>query len=202
MSRITEKTPLWIVIVLAAGAFAAAAGAKEERIDVALKDASGQKVLQSFGQILEAKEVKIDPSIDGDLTITLNNARVTTVMDAACDALGCRWTFEDGVLEFAPDPDYTPPKKADDKAADPLGEPVNLELEDAPIRDVLGAFGRIADMKVKIDPAIQGTMSVQIHDKPAREALEQICKEHDFVCDVTVSGDEGSVLEVAPRTQP
>jgi len=201
MSRITKKALLWVLIVLAAGASAAAASTVlDERIDIALKDASGQQVLQSFGQILKAKEVKIDPAITGDITITLNNARVKTVMDAVCDSLGCRWSFEGGVLELSPDPDYTPPKKSADTAADPLGQPIDLDLKDAPIRDVLQAFGRIADMKVEIDPEIQGTMTVKIHNKPARAALEQICKEHDFVCELNVSG-EGAVLRVMPRTR-
>jgi type II secretory pathway component GspD/PulD (secretin) len=200
MSRITQKTLLWVLIVLLAGASAATAGALDERINIALQDAPGRQVLQSFGQILQADEVRIDPAITGNVTITLNNNRVRTVIDAVCVSLGCRWSFEGGVLEFSPDPDYTPPEEPGKQKADPLSQPIDLALEDAPIRDVLQAFGRIANVRVEIAPEVQGTMSVKIQNKPARLALEQICREHDFLCEINISDEEGALLRVLPRT--
>jgi len=199
MSRITKKALLWVLIVLAAGASAAVAGGLDERIDIELKDANGRQVLESFGQILEAKDVLIDPAIKGDITIALHNARVKTVLGAVCDSLGCLWRLDDGVLTIEPDPDYTPPEKPDAQAPDPLSQPIDLALEDAPVRDVLEAFGRIANMKVEIAPEVQGTMTVEIHNQPARAVLEQICKEHDFLCELNISEQGGILLRVMPR---
>jgi len=200
VSRITRKAMLWLLVALTMGASAALAGSLDERIDIELKDADGTQVLQSFGKILEADELRIDPAIGGNVTITLHNNRVRTVMDAVCDSLGCRWSFEGGVLELSPDPDYTPPEKPDQQKAGPLSQPIDLELEDAPIRDVLQAFGQIADMAVEIAPEVQGTMTVEIHGQPARAALEQICREHDFLCEISISDEDGARLRVLPRT--
>lgn len=199
MSRVTKRAVLWLLIVMAGVAGAARASVLDERIDIELKAADGHELLQSFGQILKAKTVRIDPAITGNVTIELHYTRVRTVMDAVCDNLGCRWRFDDGVLTFERDPDYTLPAVSAQPAADPLGQPIDLALEDASIRDVLEAFGRIADMKVEIAPEVQGTMSVEIHGQPARAALEQICREHDFLCEINISDTEGNLLRVLPR---
>ena len=79
------------VYALPAGnpASAAKAGPKEP-LDLRVTKAKGQEILKTFGQILSA-EVELDPSIDGTVTLDLENTPWDQALDAVCAALGCNW---------------------------------------------------------------------------------------------------------------
>jgi type II secretory pathway component GspD/PulD (secretin) len=65
------------------------AGSKEP-IDLRVNKAKGQEILKTFGQILSA-EVVVDSSIDGTVTLDLENTPWDQALDAVCAALGCNW---------------------------------------------------------------------------------------------------------------
>ncbi len=154
-----------------AGAAGAGAGGLEQRINVDLEDVDVRQMLQSFGEILDAEEVVIDPALDGELDIRLENVRVETVLNAACDSMGCVWSLEEGVLRFE---EAVPVEEE----APPLGldEAIDMALEDASVRQVLESFGSSLGVEARIDEQVGGTVTVQLENVPIRQALDQVCK--------------------------
>lgn len=176
-----------------AGAAGAGSGGLDQRIDIDLEDADVRQMLQSFGEILDAEEVVIDPALDGELDIRLENVRLETVLNAACDSIGCVWSLEDGVLRF----EETVPAEGE---APPSGldEAIDLALEDAPVRQVLESFASTLGAEAAIDESVGGTVTVHLENVPIRRALDQVCKRAGCRWELT-EGEDGPVLRFEPR---
>lgn len=58
------------------------------------------------------------------------------------------------------------------------GDPINMSLKDADLRDVLGTFGRITGMEVEIDEGVQGLVTVEWVNVPWDRALHELLAEH------------------------
>jgi type II secretory pathway component HofQ len=73
------------------------------------------------------------------------------------------------------------------RTAEPLsaGEPISLDLKDADIRDVIRTFGALARLNVVVDPEVNGSVTIRLHDVPWDRALEVILRSNGL----------GSVLE-------
>ncbi|HTQ78735.1 MAG TPA: hypothetical protein VMM92_01980, partial [Thermoanaerobaculia bacterium] len=67
----------------------------EGRIKIELRQADPAQVFQSFGK-LAGLQVVVDPAIHRKLSIGLDNVRLKTALDAACDSLDCRWELQEG----------------------------------------------------------------------------------------------------------
>lgn len=190
------------LLFLAAGGLAAAPSGLDERIDMQLEKADVQQVLVSFGGIV-SMEADVDPAIEGEVTIELHNVRAATALTAVCESVGCRWWIEDGRLKIEKDPDAPPaPRVATGRAEGPSAErldtPIDLELEDADLRQVLQAFGSIVQARVEIDESLEGEVTLDLHNTPVRQALDAVCRVHG--CDWELrETDEGPVLELTRR---
>jgi type II secretory pathway component GspD/PulD (secretin) len=56
------------------------------------------------------------------------------------------------------------------------GEPISLDLKDADIRDVLLTFSKLTGLNIVVDPGVQGSVTVRLHDVPWDQALEVILR--------------------------
>lgn len=191
------------VIVLLSLAFAHPALAQpelDERISLELEDAPAGMVLGSFGSILK-REAQVDPKIDGTISIELHNVRVETALQAVCESVGCLWRMDAKSLRFVPDPDHVPPKGrlAVDEDTTPapggLDDLIDISLLDADVRETLTSFGRISGHPVVIDEEIEGVISLELTNAPARKALDAVCEVHDCVWEV-VESEQGTVLHI------
>ena len=54
------------------------------------------------------------------------------------------------------------------------GDPINLSLEDADIRDVLATFEQLTNLEIVIDPDVSEKITVEIEDVPWDQALHMI----------------------------
>lgn len=204
-----ETLAVFTLLILAAGGAAASATSAsaapsglDERIDIQLEEADVQQVLASFGGIV-SMEAHVDPAIEGEVTIELHNVRAATALTAVCESVGCRWRIEDGRLTIEKDPDAPPaPRAATGRAEGPSAErlatPIDLELEDADLRQVLQAFGSIVQARVEIDETLEGEVTIQLHDTPVRQALDAVCRVHDCAWELQETG-EGPILELTRR---
>lgn len=152
----------------------------DARLDLELKEAAVAQVLASFGQIVGAEAV-IDPEIRGEVTIELHNVRAATALTAVCESLGCLWRIEDGMLKIDRDPEAKPAparrsEPAEGESAAGLDQPIDMALKDADLRQVLESFGRIAGARITIDPSLQGKVTIQLQNTPARTALDALCR--------------------------
>ena len=177
---------LTLILLLVGGTSAAAAGspfaALDERIDLSLEDATAQQVLTVFAQIFQA-ELKLNPGVEGEVTITLYNVTARTALNAVCEGLGCRWRLvAEGSPRLVVEPERSRSPKEDKAAASetPLTErPVTLETEKTPAVDVLLAITKLYGLTMQIDHGLEGTVTVSIRDRPLRDALDEICQQVD-----------------------
>lgn len=58
------------------------------------------------------------------------------------------------------------------------GEPINIALNNADLRDVLNTFGQITGMQMRLDDAVQGKVSINWQNVPWDEALDSIVREN------------------------
>ena len=208
----TRATTATLVLLLLAAAGAGAAEVKEparaaktgldQRIDISLNEADVAEVLASFGHIFGG-EADIDPAIRGEVTMELHHVRAATVLTAVCESVGCRWWIEDGRLKIerepqAPPPPPAAPGRAEGESAPRLDTPINMELEDADLRETLRAFGSIVQARVSIDASLQGRVTVDLHNTPAREALDAVCRMQACAWELQET-EEGPVLLVVRR---
>lgn len=173
---------LGLLLATTTGAAAATSpyAALDERIDLDLEDATAEQVLTVFAQIFQA-ELKLDPGVEGEVTITLFNVTARTVLNAVCEGLGCRWRL---VLEGKPrlivEPERPPSSRDDESAAagTPLTDrPVTLEIDGTPAVDVLLAITKLYGLRMQIDAGLEGTVTASLRDRPLREALDEICQQ-------------------------
>ena len=77
---------------------------------------------------------------------------------------------------------------------DYTGEPIDLTLANADLRETLLTFGQISGLQMRIDDAIQGKVSVSWHNVPWDEALDSIVRENGLTYRI-----EGSTLLVSKK---
>lgn len=73
------------------------------------------------------------------------------------------------------------------------GEPINIRLQDALLRDVLATFSKLLEMEIIIDPSVSGKVSVDLREVPWDQALDLILRINSLGWE-----REGGTLRVAP----
>jgi len=63
---------------------------------------------------------------------------------------------------------------------------ISIQLQDADLKDVIQKFAKIANLEPKIDPGVDGTISVEFHDVSWDQALRQILLANG--CDYEIEG--------------
>lgn len=74
------------------------------------------------------------------------------------------------------------------------GEPIDLSVTNADLRDVLARLGKAGGLQMRIDEAVQGKVSMSWHNVPWDEALDSILQEHGLTYRI-----EGATLLVSKR---
>jgi beta-lactamase regulating signal transducer with metallopeptidase domain len=74
------------------------------------------------------------------------------------------------------------------------GDPIDLSLKEAELRDVLITFGQITGLEMRIDEAVQGKVSISWHNVPWDEALDSIVRENGLTYRI-----EGKTIRVSKR---
>lgn len=64
------------------------------------------------------------------------------------------------------------------------GAHISLSLKDADLKEVLRSFARLADVNLVIDPAVEGKVSVELHDVPWDQALYVILKSNGIAAEL------------------
>ena len=73
------------------------------------------------------------------------------------------------------------------------GHPVSFDFQGADLRAVLRTFAEISGLNIVIDPAVQGTVDVSLHDVPWDQALDIILRANKLGYIV-----EGTIVRIAP----
>jgi type IV pilus assembly protein PilQ len=75
------------------------------------------------------------------------------------------------------------------------GSPVSLDFQGADLRAVLRTFAEVSGLNLVIDPAVQGTVDVQLRDVPWDQALDIILRANKLGYIV-----DGTIVRIAPLT--
>jgi type IV pilus assembly protein PilQ len=73
------------------------------------------------------------------------------------------------------------------------GEPIDLSLQDADVKDVLRSFAQLSGLNVVVQPGVTGRVTVELVQVPWDQALEQILKINDLGYDL-----DGNIMRIAP----
>ncbi|MDX1644769.1 MAG: secretin N-terminal domain-containing protein, partial [Thermoanaerobaculia bacterium] len=73
------------------------------------------------------------------------------------------------------------------------GEPMDLTLQDADVKDVLRSFAQLSGLNIVIQPGVRGTVTVELVQVPWDQALEQILKINDLGYEL-----DGNIMRIAP----
>ena len=74
------------------------------------------------------------------------------------------------------------------------GDPLDLKLDGADIRDVLATFGKITGLELQIDPSIQAKVSLSLDDVPWDQAFDLILRQNGLTYRI-----EGKTIHVSKK---
>lgn len=75
-----------------------------------------------------------------------------------------------------------------------LDEPISMSLKDADGVEVLQSFARILDMRLDLDPAVEGSFSAEFDRVPLANALQTVCEE--LGCQLEILDGDPPTLKV------
>lgn len=133
----------------------------------------------------------IEPGVDLSVPATVNVDRVPwdEALDRVLSISGLACSVEGNVLWIGP------ADRARSSSRPFVGEPVDLRLDGADLRQALGEFSKWTDLDIELAPGIQGQVTVELVDVPWDQALDAILRTNGL--EVT---RKGAVLDVhAPR---
>ena len=73
------------------------------------------------------------------------------------------------------------------------GEPMDLSLQDADVKDVLRSFAQLSGLNVVVQPGVSGRVTVELVQVPWDQALEQILKINNLGYEL-----DGNIMRIAP----
>jgi hypothetical protein len=140
---------LALALLLAAGfgvgvpASASAQAFLETRISVSFSSTSPATLFGVVAQMTMGRiGLAVDPSLQRPTTITLEDVKVRTFLDASCDSIGCRWRIEGNRLiveALPPDPSrgrtWIQPKGT--------GMPTGSQFAHTTVATILDVIGRV-----------------------------------------------------------
>jgi type IV pilus assembly protein PilQ len=136
--------------------------------------------------------------------ITLSPASQAPSAPALRLALGGAFAQAAGSTTLRPDtgaPAQTPGTQPDSFATQRTGErrfsghPISLDFQGADLRAVLRVFAETSGLNIVIDPAVQGSVDVQLRDVPWDQALDIILRANKLGYVV-----DGTIVRIAPLT--
>jgi hypothetical protein len=151
----------------------------ETRVTIALSNVAPAKLFQ-FVQtaMLPGVELAVDPTLQRPVSITLEDVRLRTLLDASCDSIGCRWRIDGTRLTI----ESVPPDPSRGRTWIPAKGPVmpaGSQYTNTPVASVLEAIGAAlgngSTYEVEgVDPSRRVTVDISTLD--ALRAIGQVVK--------------------------
>ena len=173
--------------------------ALQEKISIDLEEAPAADFLRSLEKLTGCRIVIPNPRRLAPITLRVRNVRVRTVLDAVCDSLGYTWSVDGNARPAAIYLD--PHGNAEPGAAQrprPVTERIQIEVEDAQVRDLLHSLARLLGVREEIAEGVAGKMSLEVHSVPASEVLDDICRKAHCTWSLEHPEAQEPVLRVQP----
>lgn len=179
-----KATPRVLVLLVAVGmSVAANASAQvnlDERVTISMNSVPASQLLRMVmtGNRIEAT---IDPHLQRPVSITLEDVRLRTVLDAICESAGCRWQVEGDRLSFLalpPDPSRGTTWLMQAGLAG-AAMPAGSQFVNSPVSSVLEAIGRTVGAGCTYEVTeVAGSqfVSVDVSNQDALRAIASVVK--------------------------
>lgn len=148
-------------------------------------------------RVIAAPTIRLDASRSASTSTTTDGLSVRfEVRPAPSDRLTVEITIEeDGTIVQRSSARVKPaPVTAAASSSKYTGEPISLELFDAELRDVIGTFGRLTGMEMKIADDVQGKVSVAWKNVPWDQAFDELLAENGLTYKI-----DGSTIHVSKK---
>ncbi|MEA2165586.1 MAG: hypothetical protein QOK37_3713 [Thermoanaerobaculia bacterium] len=89
---------------------------------------------------------------------------------------------------------YIAPTATTENSDPYTGRPITLALKDADLRDVINTFSKLTGTEMRVDPAVQGRVSINWVNVPWDEAFDSMLKDNGLTYH-----REGKALVIAPK---
>lgn len=168
----------------------------DRRNGVSLEGTSVEEALTNIGATA-GYPVELNGFTGDPVYMELWNVRVRTLLDALCESLGCRWELVDGVIQIHEVPGARPEPRPK-PSLEGLKQKMDLKVTGASTLAVLRSFGEMLGVRPAIDPAIGGTVTLNLEDAEAGKALDAICASAG--CEWSLDVEKG-LLVVRPKAK-
>jgi type II secretory pathway component HofQ len=158
------------LVVLASCAHRSPAPPPEPTIDIDVKDMPIHDALQLLGTRARMN-FSLDPDIEGTVTLTLRAVPARVVLDAIVRDHGLKVTPQGKLLRIS-------------RAATPVvdqvftGEPITLDVTDAPIRDVTTMIARHSKLAIVVDDDVDVAVTQRAKGVPWDQVLEHVARKY------------------------
>lgn len=207
------RVPALLLASVLLGPLAVAGPSLDERINLDLEDAPLQRIFDMYGEILNV-ELQIDPTLEGNISITFDNITVRTSLNAICESAGCKWEWIDGdpgLLRIERDdnarqlvkvprvaeksPGNVVAAHAPEDGRYGIDSPISLKLIDANATTVLEIAAKVIEARLLMDRELAGEkVTINATEVPLSKVLDTICT--DLGCEWKLREGVPATLEV------
>ena len=178
----TSRTRMLLTSCACVLALAVLSGQSElaRRISLDFNATAPESVFRMVAEAIKCS-LKVDPTVNQNVTIHLDRVTVKLALDAVCESIGCRWTFDGRQLIVTPSPgspiggvvgnsDFV-------RAALAKPLPSGLRFDRQSLGTVLDAVSRAAGpgFDFRVDgPEAKISISIDVSGRPPMEAVQAI----------------------------
>jgi hypothetical protein len=162
-----------LAVIADGGRATAADDPLDRRNGVELNDTPVEEALTSIGA-MAGLPVELNGFTGDPVSMEIWNVRLRTMLDVLCESLGCRWELVDGTIQIHEVPGARPEPRP--KASlESLDQKMDIKLTGASALEVLRSFGEILSVTPYVDPAITGSVTVNLENTEVRKVLDAVC---------------------------
>ena len=162
-----------LAVIADGGRAAAGDDPLDRRNGVELNDTPVEEALTNIGA-MAGLPVELNGFTGDPVSMEIWNVRVRTILDVLCESLGCRWELVDGVIQIHEVPGAKPEPRPK-PSLEALDQTIDIKLTGADPQEVLRSFGQILSVKPFVDPAITGSVTVNLENTEVRKVLDAVC---------------------------
>jgi TonB family protein len=142
-------------------------------IDISFKDADIKDVLRVFSQMVKINIV-VDPGVDGSVSCRLKKVPWEHALSLVLQVNGLDMIRKGNVIRIVKASPESVKLKKNLEGKTYNGHPINLNFKDAELKQILRIIATIADAAFKMEPGVDGRVSINVNQVPWDQSLDLI----------------------------
>jgi hypothetical protein len=178
MKRMALALTLAAAFGLGATSKTSAQGFLDARVSIAFNSVSPTTMFRTVATNMVGIEATVDSQLQKPFSITLEDVTVRTVLDAACDSVGCRWHIEGNALVVEALP-ADPSRKKTWIRPSGAAMPAGSQFVNTSVSSVLDAIGRVVGegCRYRIDAVnVSQLVTVNLSNQDELRAIAKVVR--------------------------